>query len=160
MTKSPASINPLLVQACFPSAFSCFQFSLRLSLDPSHSLFTHTLYPSTMRGFALSALAFLSFGIFAFAAPVPMPGGGSLVDVDVDANVDVRVRDILKADVNADVDVRARNLVSVDADVTADVRVRDSNDQCLDGIISGVISDVGNVIDEIGGFFRLEAIIL
>ena len=90
-----------------------------------------------MRGFTLSALAFLSFGIFAFAAPVPMPGGGSLIDVDVDADVDVRVRDIIKADVNADVDVR----------------VRDSNDQCLDGIISGVISDVGNVIDEIGGFF-------
>ena len=97
-----------------------------------------------MRGFTLSALAFLSFGIFAFAAPVPMPGGGSLIDVDVNADVDVRVRDIIKADVNADVDVR----------------VRDSNDECLDGIISGVISDVGNVIDEIGGFFRLEAIIL
>jgi len=101
-----------------------------------------------MRGFALSVLAFLTFGIFALAAPTPVRRG--LVDVNVDVNADVHARDLVNVGVKADVDVHARGIV--DTDVSADVRRRDSNDQCLDGILSGVISDVEKIIDEISGF--------
>lgn len=70
-----------------------------------------------MRGFALSVLAFLTFGIFAYAAPTPVK------------------RDL------------ANTNVSPSTNVGLDVR--SSDNQCLDGILSGVISDVDEIIGEI-----------
>jgi len=125
-----------------------------------------------MRGFTLSVLTFLTFGIFALAAPTPVRRGlvdvnadvdanvrvRGLVDVDADVDANVRVRGLVDVDADVDADVRVRGLVDVDVDADVDVRVRDSNDQCLDGILSGVISDVEKIIDEISGFPQSQSI--
>jgi hypothetical protein len=43
-----------------------------------------------MRSFALTALTFLTLGVFSYAAPIVKVDDGSLVKVDADAGVTVR----------------------------------------------------------------------
>lgn len=45
-----------------------------------------------MRGFALSVLAFLTFGIFAYAAPTPITRDVANVNVNANTNVGADVR--------------------------------------------------------------------
>jgi len=73
-----------------------------------------------MRSFALTALAFLTLGVFSFAAPTPVTGDR---DVTVVANADVPVN--------------------------VNVRRDDSEDKCLDSILDDVVSAVDSVLEKI-----------
>ena len=95
-----------------------------------------------MRSFALAALAFLTLGVFSFAAPTPI-----LNDREILIEINDRESLIETND--------HENLIEIDAEAEAWVKRADSydNDKCLDSILHEVIETIEVVIDEISKLF-------